>query len=156
MNLYDIVEVIADREEYKNQGIVKGMRGRVIDIIREKPGWRAIYFINPQTLQKLTTCYIAESDLKNVDVLTDLNGNRIILPVKEYARVQVIVEKKKYADEGVHKGMVGWICDPRTIDGMRLVDFDQYGELPDIAIIPIKIKDFEVVTAVPECDISEK
>ena len=43
MNLYDIVEVIADREEYKNQGIVKGMRGRVIDIIQEKPGWRAIY-----------------------------------------------------------------------------------------------------------------
>ena len=81
MNLYDIVEVIADREEYKNQGIVKGMRGRVIDIIREKPGWRAIYFINPQTLQKLTTCYIAESDLKNVDMLTDLNGNKIILPV---------------------------------------------------------------------------
>ena len=48
MNLYDIVEVVADREEYKNQGIVKGMRGRVIDIIQEKPGWRAIYFINPQ------------------------------------------------------------------------------------------------------------
>ena len=89
-------------------------------------------------------------------MLTDLNGNKIILPVKEYARVQVIVEKKKYADEGVHKGMVGWICDPRTIDGMRLVDFDQYGELPDIAVIPVKIKDFEVVTAVPECDISEK
>ena len=81
MNLYDIVEVVADREEYKNQGIVKGMRGRVIDIIREKPGWRAIYFINPQTLQKLTTCYIEEFDLKNVDVLTDLNGNKIILPV---------------------------------------------------------------------------
>ena len=39
MNLYDIVEVVADREEYKNQGIVKGMRGRVIDIIQEKPGW---------------------------------------------------------------------------------------------------------------------
>ena len=30
MNLYDIVEVIEDREEYKNQGIVKGMRVQVI------------------------------------------------------------------------------------------------------------------------------
>ena len=52
MNLYDIVEVVADREEYKNQGIVKGMRGRVIDIIQEKPGWRAIYFINPRECQE--------------------------------------------------------------------------------------------------------
>ena len=69
---------------------------------------------------------------------------------KEYARVQVIVEKKKYADEGVHNGMVGWIYDPRTIDGMRLVDFDQYGELPDIAIIPVKIKDLEVAIPAPD------
>ena len=46
--------------------------------------------------------------------------------------------------------MDGWICDPRTIDGMRLVDFDQYGELPDIAIIPVKIEDLEVAIPAPD------
>ena len=33
---------------------------------------------------------------------------------------------------------------------MRHVDFDQYGELPDIAIIPVKIEDFEVAVPAPE------
>ncbi len=30
--------------------------------------------------------------------------------VKEMDCVEVIVEKEKYAKEGVHKGMQGWIC----------------------------------------------
>ena len=46
MNVLDIVEVIADREEYRKDGIVKGRRGRVFDVIIERPGWRKVYFIN--------------------------------------------------------------------------------------------------------------
>jgi len=37
--------------------------------------------------------------------------------MKEYDRVRLIVEKEKYVKYGVHKGMDGWICDPRNIDG---------------------------------------
>ena len=66
--------------------------------------------------------------------------------MKEYSRVKLIVEKEKYAKEGVHKGMDGWICDPRNIDGLRLVCFDQYGALPNIATIPVKEEDLEIVT----------
>ena len=44
--------------------------------------------------------------------------------MKEYDRVRLIVEKEKYAEDGVHKGMDGWICDPRNIDGQWLVSFD--------------------------------
>ena len=44
--------------------------------------------------------------------------------MKEYDRVELIVEKEKYANEGVHKGMDGWICDPRKIDGFWLVSFE--------------------------------
>lgn len=29
--------------------------------------------------------------------------------MKEYDRVRLIVEKEKYAEDGVHKGMDGWI-----------------------------------------------
>lgn len=65
--------------------------------------------------------------------------------VKEYSRVRLIVEKEKYAREGVHKGMDGWICDPRKIEGCWLVCFDQYGELPNIATIEIKEEDLEVM-----------
>ena len=49
--------------------------------------------------------------------------------MKEYDYVEVIVEKEKYAKQGVHKGMRGTILDPRNIDGMWLVFFedDPYG-----------------------------
>ena len=44
--------------------------------------------------------------------------------MKEYDRVELIIEKEKYAKEGVHKGMNGWICDPRNIEGNWLVSFE--------------------------------
>lgn len=45
--------------------------------------------------------------------------------MKELDCVEVVVEKKRYADEGVHKGMQGWICDERNIEGRWLVNFPQ-------------------------------
>ena len=68
-----------------------------------------------------------------------------ISSMKEYDRVELIVEKEEYAKEGVHKGMDGWICDPRNIEGMWLVCFDQEGELPNIATIAVKEEDLKVV-----------
>ena len=65
----------------------------------------------------------------------------------EYDRVKLMVEKEKYAREGVHKDMDGWICDPRNINGQWLVCFDQYGALPNIATIPVKEEDLEVIDA---------
>ncbi|MCM1042818.1 MAG: hypothetical protein NC350_01240 [Corallococcus sp.] len=65
--------------------------------------------------------------------------------MKEYDRVKLTVEKEKYAKKGVHKGMAGWICDSRNIDGQWLVCFDQYGALPNIATIPVNEEDLEVV-----------
>ena len=67
--------------------------------------------------------------------------------MKEYDRVILTVEKEKYAKEGVHKGMDGWICDPRNIDGQWLVCFDQYGELPNIATIPVNEEDLDVLVS---------
>ena len=61
--------------------------------------------------------------------------------MKEMDCVEVTVEKNKYARDGVHKGMQGWICDSRNIDDSWLVNFPQYGENPDIATIAIKEKD---------------
>ncbi|NCE63925.1 hypothetical protein D1159_04835 [Pseudoflavonifractor sp. 524-17] len=57
--------------------------------------------------------------------------------MKELDCVEVIVEKPKYAKEGVHKGMQGWICDPRSLGGTWLVNFPQYGEKSDIATLSI-------------------
>ena len=57
--------------------------------------------------------------------------------MKELDCVEVVVEKKRYTNEGIHKGMQGWICDDRCIDGHWLVNFPQYGEKEDIATLDI-------------------
>ena len=65
--------------------------------------------------------------------------------MKELDCVEVIVEKDKYARDGVHMGMNGWICDPRCIDGYWLVNFPQYGEKENIATLEIKEEDLKLI-----------
>lgn len=65
--------------------------------------------------------------------------------MKEIDNVEVIAEKEKYAKYGVHKGMQGWICDDRNINGCRLVNFPQCGEKADIAEIPVKEEDLKLI-----------
>lgn len=61
--------------------------------------------------------------------------------MKEYDQVELITEEQSYVNKGVHKGMVGWICDPRNIDGTWLVSFEQYSDKPNIATISVKETD---------------
>lgn len=65
--------------------------------------------------------------------------------MQEMDNVQIIVEKEKYAREGVHKGMFGWICYPKCVEGYWLVNFPQRGEKDDIAEISIKEEDLIIV-----------
>ena len=59
--------------------------------------------------------------------------------------VEVIVENEKYAKDGVHKGMQGWICLDDNNNGTWLVNFPQYGEKEDIAEISIKEEDLKEI-----------
>lgn len=59
--------------------------------------------------------------------------------------VEVIVEKEKYAKDGVHKGMQGWICLDDNHNGTWLVNFPQYGPKEDIAEICIKEEDLKLL-----------
>ena len=65
--------------------------------------------------------------------------------MKEMDCVEVVAEKNRYAKEGVHKGMQGWICDSRKIDESWLVNFPQCGENGDIATLDIKEEDLKLV-----------
>lgn len=65
--------------------------------------------------------------------------------MKEMDCVEVIVEKEKYAIDGVHKGMNGWICVPEKINGYWLVNFPQCGEKHDIATIALKEEDMNLI-----------
>ncbi len=75
--------------------------------------------------------------------------------MKEYGRVELIVEKECYAKEGVHKGMQGWICLDDLSSGALLVNFPQYGENEDIATISIKETDMKLIPRM-DAKINEK
>lgn len=66
--------------------------------------------------------------------------------MQEMDRVEVLAEKPEYVRYGVHKGMQGWICGPRTISGTWLVNFPQCGENEDIATISVKEEDLKLIT----------
>ena len=68
--------------------------------------------------------------------------------MKEMDCVEVISEKEKYAKDGVHQGMQGWICHSECIDGYWLVNFPQYGIEDDIATIAVKETDLKQIAAV--------
>lgn len=70
--------------------------------------------------------------------------------------VEVIVEKNKYANEGVHKGMQGWICDERNIENCWLVNFPQYGEKDDIATIAIQQEDLRLLPGGMDAAVNER
>ncbi len=70
--------------------------------------------------------------------------------------VEVIVEKEKYAKDGVHKGMQGWICDERCIKSSWLVNFPQYGEKSDIATISIKEDDIALLPEGMDAKVNEQ
>lgn len=59
--------------------------------------------------------------------------------------IEIITEKEKYAKNGVHKGMQGWICLDDCTDGYWLVNFPQNGEKDDIAEISINEKDMRII-----------
>ena len=65
--------------------------------------------------------------------------------MKEMYPVRVTAEKEKYAREGVHKGMEGFICHDDNTNGKWLVNFPQYGAKEDIAEICIHEDDLEVI-----------
>ena len=75
--------------------------------------------------------------------------------MQEMDNVQVIVEKEKYAQDGVHKGMFGWICYPKCVEGYWLVNFPQCGDKDDIAEISIKEEDLRIVEIL-DAQINEK
>ena len=65
--------------------------------------------------------------------------------MKEMDCVEVIVEKEEYAEEGVHKGMQGWIYYDVFCDGTWLVNFPQCGEKDDIATLSVREEDMKLV-----------
>ena len=65
--------------------------------------------------------------------------------MKEFDWVRLIVEKEKYAQEGVHKGMVGCIIYDKSYNGEWLVGFDIEGAtLEDLKVVELSVHESDM------------
>ena len=74
--------------------------------------------------------------------------------LKEYDSVELLVDRDRYAKHGVYKGMQGWICFAKEIEGFSLVNFPCYGDHPDIATISVRDEDLRIITKAEGTDLA--
>lgn len=159
MNKFDVV-VLRNEQPYKKHGLKKDMHGIVIDNILTT---YEILFFNPQNLGEYIITPIHSKDIvKEKEVLpanivielsSRLDNLRLNalksfkpLPIKCYDIVELLVEDKKYAKFGIHKGERGCVVNDNAIKNNIEVDFsgvdkngNYYGECIAVNIDDLKL-----------------
>ncbi len=92
---------------------------------------------HPRLIEEMKE-FLTEVKMENYTTLTECD-------VKEYDVVEVIVEKEKYAKEGVHKGCLGTVMEPYSVEGRWYVIFTNPETGLDIADIEVAREDFKIV-----------
>ena len=168
MKISDCVEVIAESEKYTAGGVHKGMQGKIEYHSNGFDRW-CVSFPNCTDRPTEIRLCINTSDLKLLPDGIDPKINEEIRRkfgefvvgdgFMEMDCIKVIVEKKRYVEEGVHKGMYGWICNPERVNGYWLVNFPQCYDKEDIATTSIHEDDMvrvPVMHAIINEEIKEK
>ena len=80
----------------------------------------------------------------NIDI--DKYDSLSIINVEEYDKIELLVDKPAYNEEGVFKGMTGCVLEPYAINGKWAILFDNVGENADESVeILVSQKDFKVI-----------
>lgn len=154
---YDDIKLNQENEELASYGIHKGCRGIIAKLGEKKS---LVLFFNPEDLgdyayawaenDSLLFCGKQEEPIKTElakNISSEDPAKKLSFEptrMRELDRVRVAVERPQYAKEGVHKGMIGTILDPRKIGGCWLVFFaDETGA--DTIDCAIKETDLELI-----------
>lgn len=141
MQVYDDIRLIEEVEELTKKGIHKGYHGLVVKIEGEVC---TVCFYNPYNfgesvyakVNKKFLKYSSRSDERIIQEMEeffpnekmDFNKRLTECDVKEYDKVELLVEKPMYAIEGVHKGAYGCVLFPYAIEGKWGILFYNVGE----------------------------
>ena len=159
MKKYDLISLKNDTP-YKKYGVEKNMHGLIIDVLQNHA---QILFFNPRNNDEFTLIYINKSDIdldrevlpENVKSMLDMNIKKLkskenfvftTPKFKLFDKVELVVEKDKYAKFGLHKGEIGFIIDNIVINNSIEIDFPNldenskyYGETFSININDLKL-----------------
>ena len=82
--------------------------------------------------------------MENIDF--DKYDSLSIINVEEYDKIELLVDKPEYNEEGIFKGMTGCVLEPYAINGKWAILFDNVGENADESVeILVSQKDFKVI-----------
>ena len=160
MKKMDLVTLKKDIK-YNGEILTNGMHGVVLE---EKGDLIKTLFFNPKNVGdylivniKITHLKLEETRIPNIykeEVLSILNNieksqknNFKKTNIKNYDKVELLVEKERYVKYGVHKGSVGVVVDDNAVKDYIEVDFsyiDEKGELCGESFA-VKLEDIIVV-----------
>ena len=159
MKVLEDVKLNEELEELAQRGIHKGYEGTIAKINGDI---YTVWFFNPNNRGEFA---FAEVNKKYLIPDKITYPERLLLEmeefflnvkmekythltecdVKEYDKVELIVEKPKYAIEGVHKGMTGCVISSYAINNEWLIIFSEDGTGKDIADICVAREDFKII-----------
>lgn len=160
MKKLDLVKLI-NETPYKKNKLESGLHGIVVDFSLD---FARVLFFNPHNYGDYAIVSIKTEDLTveqeklPVDFQNELFSNldNVVakakdtfepIKIKAYETVELLVEDKKYAKFGIHKGAKGCVMEDYAVQNYVLVDFsgiDKQGEYYGDCI-SVKIDDLKVV-----------
>ncbi len=164
MKEFDLVKLENLKEEYATAGLEKGQSGVVLQILPYNK--ILVQFFNDAILGDFAVVEIDASDLKYQShklpefILKDFKSSKKFNldevrkktcfncpPFKEFDTVELIVEKKEYAQLGLHKGCIGTIAIDYIVDNTILVDFDQLSDSGDFFddVVRVNVADLKLI-----------
>lgn len=159
MKKFDMVILMKNTDCLNKRGIMSGCKGIIICV--DEKSYR-VMFMNEKNYGNGIFATVLEDDVKYLSVFpmqfraeledylasVDINNDTdafIPCDVKEYDKVELVVEKSEYAKEGVHKGMTGCVMCSYAIKNEWLIIFSEEGTGKDIAELCVKREDFKVI-----------
>lgn len=160
MKVLEDVKLNEELEELAQRGIHKGYEGTIAKINGDI---YTVWFFNPNNRGEFA---FAEVNKKYLIPDKIVYPERLLLEmeeffsnvkmekytrltecdVKEYDKVELLVEKPQYAFEGVHKGAHGCVLFPYAIDGKWGILFYNVGENHDQEIeLNVHREDFKII-----------
>ena len=160
MKKNNIVKLLNCKEEYKVKNLYEGIYGLVLSIKKDKV---EVLFLNDNNIGEYAVAIVDKEDLiiekeqlpqNMLDDLDELMGGTISKEKKSLTKnkfkkddwVELIVEKDKYAKDGVHIGAQGPVLFDYMIKNEVLVDFtfmdddgEVYGDCISVHIDDIKL-----------------
>jgi hypothetical protein len=158
MKVYDNIRLVEEVEELAQKGIHKGFNGLIVGI---NGNIYTVCFFNPYNHGESVYAMVNQKflkfssrvDEKIIQEMEEFFPNEKMdfdkclteCDVKEYDVVELIVEKTKYAIEGVHKGDRGCVISTYAIDNHWEIIFSERGTGKDIAQIGVAREDFKII-----------